>query len=543
MTTSVGFSTVSELLARHAEQRPRDLALIATGRQVTYAELSAEVHAFARGLTALGVGRGATVGLLCTNRLEWVVTTLGTVVAGARVAAFNTWSRRWDLDHMLRDAGCEVLVCLTGFGVTKLEPLLRDLVPEAFGSPEPGWRSAAYPKLRELLLVDGAVPAPGARAFASVLAEGARVSDGASAASLSSPEDTALVLYTSGSTARPKAVPLQQGVALEHGFDVGERMGVTSQDRIWLPVPLFWSYGGANALMVSLSHGCCLVLQETFDPGEAIQLVETHGCTVAYTLPNITAAVTSAPAFSPTRVATLVKGMTIGSRRDVLAAATELGVESICNAYGSTEIYGGCCVTPHEWPLERKSESQGPPLPRIAVRIRDSVSDATLPPGEIGEICVRGQVTRGYLGQPEESRRAFSDSGEYRTGDLGYLDTEGNVYFQARATEMIRSGGINIAPAEVEEFLLTHPDVLQAAVVGADDEKKGQVPIAYVTVVEASGPREQDLKAFCQDQIASFKVPARIVVSTSPLPTTDTGKLARSKLREQAPGVWPGTLP
>lgn len=535
------FSSISEVLTRHAQERPTDVALVAAERGYTYAELCGDVHAFARGLVHLGVGRGSTVALLCTNRAEWVVAALGTIVAGGQVAALNTWSRKWDLDHLLRDSGCEVLVSLTGFGDTKLEPLLRDLLPEAFAAEAPGsWQSATYPRLRELVLVGAEARPAGIRTLQDVLSTGASAPAGTEPPA-SSREDTALILYTSGSTARPKAVPLQQGVALEHGFDVGVRMGVTREDRIWLSVPLFWSYGGANALMVSLTHGCCLVLQETFDADEAIELIERHGCTLAYTLPNITAALTSAPGFSRARVATLRKGITIGSKRDVVAAATELGIGGVCNAYGSTEIYGGCCVTPHDWPLEKKAVSQGPPLPRIQVAIRDAVTGSVLPPGEVGEITVAGQVTPGYLNSPEENSRAFSDRGEYRSGDLGHVDAEGNLFFAARATEMIKSGGINIAPAEVEEFLLTHPQVVEAAVVGVADEKKGEVPIAYVRVAEAAGIEERDLKAFCRAEIASFKVPARIVVSDRPFPTTDTGKLARSKLREQAAAVWPGS--
>lgn len=551
---------VSDVLARHARERPSAAALVSGEQRVSYGELDSSVRAVAAALASLGVGRDSTVGVLCTNRAEWVVTALATISLGGRVAAFNTWSKRWDLDHLLRASGCQVLVAVSRVGPSDLQPLLRELVPEAWEQPQPGWRSAAYPDLHELVLVgEGPVPA-GARTFDGLLAtdtlpdapadetpdEPADELAGTPADKLSQPtgpasdrDDVALVLYTSGSTARPKAVALQQGHALEHGYDVGTRMGVTDQDRVWLPVPLFWSYGGANALMVSLTHGCCLVLQEVFDAGQALDLIEREGCTLAYTLPNITAALAAQPSFTADRVATLGKGMTIGSQRDVQAAADVLGITGICNAYGSTEIYGCCSATPHDWPLEQRVACQGPPLPRITVTIRDPLGEL-MPVGEVGEITVGGQVTTGYLDQPVETAQAFTAAGELRTGDLGFLDGDGNVHYVARATEMIKSGGINIAPAEVEDFLRTHPDVLAAAVVGVADAARGQVAVAYVTVAPGPVADEAELSAYCQGHIASFKVPARIIVGTDALPTTDTGKLSRMVLRERATTVWSG---
>lgn len=528
--------TVAAVLAEHVRERPGAPALVCGDASYTYAELAEQVRAAACGLSRLGVRQGTTVGLLCTNRVEWVVTALATISLGGQVAAFTTWSKRWDLEHLLRASRCEVLVAVSQFGGTSLEPLLRELLPEAWTSAQPGWTSPDYPSLRELVLIDCAAVPSGARAFAQLVADG-QTGSSAEDGAVSTRDDVALVLYTSGSTARPKAVVLQQGHALEHGYDVGLRMGAGAHDRIWLAVPLFWSYGGANALMVSLTHGCCLVLQEFFEAGEALDLIARERCTLGYLLPNITAALLAHPSFSRNRVESLTRGMTIGARGDVLAAATDLGVADVCNAYGSTEIYGCCSATPHDWPLERRLGCQGPPLPRITVSIRDAFGEA-VPVGDVGEITVSGQVTTGYLDQPAETANALSESGELRTGDLGFLDEEGVLHYVARATDMIKSAGINIAPAEVEDFLRTHPEVLEAAVVGVEDPAKGQVAVAYVTVAPGASADEQVLTAFCREHIASFKVPTRIVVGTQALPTTETGKLARKVVKERASQVW-----
>lgn len=533
MSDEAELPSIPRVLAAWAERRPDDVALVTEHEEVTVGELQRRVAALAAGLAELDVRAGTTIGLLCPNRVEWVVTTYAAATLGARVAAFNTWSQRWDLDHLLRHSRCEVLVAATALRDRDLTPLLSDLVPEAWAAQRPGWRSAAYPDLRELVLIGEAAPPAGIRAFATVGGGSAPVP-----AAAPPPEGDLLVLYTSGSTARPKAVVLRHATALRHGVDVADRMGLTGSDRIWLPVPLFWSYGGANALMVALTRGACLVTAEVFDATSGLVMIEEHACTAAYTLPSITAALLADPGFAPERVRSLERGMTIGSPRDVRAAATGLGISRICNAYGSTELYGGCCVTPHDWPLDLRCATQGPPLPGMTVHIGDPATGAALPAGETGEITVTGQVTPGYLDQPEANAAAFTDEGAFHTGDLGFLDDEGNLHFVARASEMIRSGGINIAPAEVEEYLLLHPGVVEAAVVGVADERRGEVAVAYVTAASGVDVDEQALTAHCRSGIAAFKVPSRIVVTTASLPRTATGKLERRAVRDMARELW-----
>lgn len=534
--------TLPEVVARWARTQPGTTAVWSMHGELTYAELDEQVSACSVGLSGLGVGSGSVVALMCTNRPEWIVTALATVSLGGRVAAFNTWAKKWDLQHLLAQSGCEVLVALSRFRDADIESLLRDLVPEAWEAQSPGWHAESYPALREIVLVGPVGPAAGVRAFTDLEAfdsaaapPSASCADAAGGHNNGDGDQPILVLYTSGSTARPKAVPIHHRTALEHGRDVAGRMGVVSGDSIWIPVPLFWSYGGANALMVALTTGATAVLQEAFEPSEALRILEERRCTVAYTLPNITGALVAHPEFSPERLRTLIKGMTIGSPKDVETAATVLGVTGITNAYGSTELYGGCCVTPSDWSLERKMHSQGPPLPGNTVVIRHPATQESLPTGETGEINVRGQVTSGYLGAPGQTAASFATDGEFRTGDLGFLDESGALHFVGRASEMIRTGGINVAPAEVEEFLRMHPSVAEVAVVGVPDEAKGELAVAYVTLAQSSEPvSESDLKAYCRDQIASYKIPSRLIITSDPLPRTDTGKLSRGAVRELA---------
>lgn len=494
-------------------------------RRITYAELDGLVEAAADGLYGLGVRRGGTVGLLCTNRWEWICAALGAMRIGARLAAFNTFARAWDLEYMLSHSDTEVLVIIDRFRSRDYLETVRELGVEI---DRTGWKVDAFPRLREVVLVgDGPVP-DGARHFDALLEA---ASPRPAGEAVTSAGDDAYVLYTSGSSARPKAVPLQHYAAVENAFNIGERMELTPEDRVWVAVPLFWAYGAVNALPAALTHGSALVLQEAFDAAEAIDLIERHACTAAYTLPNMTNALIAQPSFSTERTATLRTGLTIGSESDVRRAAVDLGIPAICNIYGGTETYGNCCVSPASWPLERRLESQGPPLPGVELRIVGPEGE-DLPQGEVGEILVRGYVMQGYVAA-EGSAAAdtpFVD-GWYRTGDLGSLGEDGRLRFSARATDMIKTGGINVAPREVEEFLELHPDISEVAVVGVPDEQAGEVPVAYVTGRSGSSLDGEELRAYCLERIARYKVPARFHV-VDDLPKLDTGKLARRAMVE-----------
>ena len=524
MASTPPFSrNLGDLLAELAARDGGAAALIWDQGELSYARLERRVAACARGLAGLGLERGGTLGLLCSNRWEWVCAALAAHRLGARVAAYNTFARAWDLGYMLEHSGAEVLVCLDRFRSRDFRATLVELLPELAEGPP---RSPRFPALREAVVVGDPGELRGARRFEELL-EG----DGAAPPAAAPAEADAFVLYTSGSSARPKAVPLRHAGTIENGFAIGERAGFTAADRVLVAVPLFWAYGAVNALPAVLTHGAAMVLQPAFEPAGALELVERHRCSAIYTLPNMTAALLEEPGFAPARVASLRRGLTIGSEADVRRAAEGLGIERIANIYGSTETYGNCCVTPSEWPLERRASCQGPPLPGVSVRIVDPGDGRPLGPGEVGEIRVRGYLARGYLGDEEATAAAFGADGWYRSGDLGALDADGCLRFRARATEMIKTSGINVSPREVEEVLLMNENVAAAAVVGVADERRTEAVVAFVVGREGRRPQEDALRSFCAERVAGYKVPARVHV-VAELPQTDTGKLARRRLVE-----------
>jgi fatty-acyl-CoA synthase len=516
---------LAELVTETARRTPDAPAVIDGDGTLTWARLDERVDAHAHGLRDLGLRRGGTLGLLCTNRAAWLCAALGAHRLGARVAAFNTFSKAWDLEYMLAHSEAEVLVCVRRFRRRDYGETLAELLP---GLADGGRPSAHFPHLREVVLVGEESALPGTLRLDDVVPERATPLE----PTAGSVADDAFVLYTSGSSARPKAVPLQHYGIVENGFAIGERAGLHAADRVLVPVPLFWAYGAINALPATFTHGAALVLQEAFEPAGAVELVERHRCTAAYTLPNLTAAMVSAPGFDRARVASLRTGLTIGTPADLRRAMDGLGLEGICNVYGSTETYGNCCVTPAAWPRERRASSQGPPLPGVRLRIVDPGTGTVLPHGEVGEIQVAGPyLARGYLGHAGAGGSPFGPDGWYATGDLGALDADGALRFSTRATEMIKTGGINVAPREVEEFLGLHPAVVDVAVVGVPDAALDEVPVAFVVPRRGADVTAGELLAFCRERIAAYKVPPRIHVVDA-LPVTDTGKLARRRLVE-----------
>jgi fatty-acyl-CoA synthase len=290
-------------------------------------------------------------------------------------------------------------------------------------------------------------------------------------------------------------------------------------------VALAWSLGAVNALGNILTHGGCMVLQEYMDPAEALALLEAERVTVIYVLPNIVNALVEHPDLANRDLSSIRTGMTIGSPAEMMRAIEELGAREICNAYGGTESFGICAITDAGDPPEVRSTSSGPPLLGMEVRIVDPDGRRPLPRGETGEILVGGLIVPGYWDDPENTAKTFA-GGVWHTGDLGYFDERGHIHFVGRIKEMIRSGGINVAPAEIEAFLTTHPAVKQAVVFGLPDPEKDEVVGALVELESGASVSERELREYCRARIAAFKVPRRIrFVSEAEIPRTSTGKV------------------
>lgn len=527
--------TLGDLLDEQLASRPEAEAFVFEDRRITYRQLHDEVSRLAKGFMSLGVGKGDKVAVLMGNRPEWFITVLAAAKAGAALVSLSTWYYAGEIEYVLKHSGASVLVMIDKFPRIKRDyiPLAQELFPELESGPRGLGQVEKLPALKHVVCI-GDSRLPGMLSWAETLTQGSKISDAALAArqALVDPEDDMYMLYTSGTTAAPKAVPLQHGKLIENGFNMGERQHQTDQDRLWMGCPCFFSYMSCNAFMTIFTHGGCVVFQEAFEAGEALEIIERERCTVIYTMPNITSALITHPDRPVRNLSSLEKGATIGAPAQV-QEIVDLGATHISNVYGLTETYGNCAFCDGHEPLETRLVSQGPALPGNELRIKDPETGATLPTGQIGEICVRGHVTTGYYNDPEMTAASFDDEGFFRTGDLGQLDERGYLQFESRMKDMIKSGGINISPLEVEEFLLGNPKIKEAHVVGIPHETRGEVVVACLALRPEMQADAEEMKRYVKGKIASYKAPQHFLFFESDeLPRTGSGKVPKNQLRE-----------
>lgn len=491
--------------------------------RMTHRQLADEVAAAARGLAALGTRPGDRVALLMGNRAEWIVAAVAATSLGATVVALNTWWTAREIEYALDHSEARLLICSARY-------IRRDYALDIEALRSKG----CLPLLHGVIgVADPGVDLPAAwTSWASLTGTGIQASTVPTFENKARPEGVALILYTSGSTSAPKGVQLLHGDLVENTWHIGERQCMTHHDRLWLAVSLFWGFGCSNAMPAILSHGGCIVLQESFDAGEALALIERERCTVIYGTPNMIQAMAEHPERGTHDLSSLRTGATLGSPEQLRRAVT-LGAAQICNVYGLTEIYGNCHATHADDPLELRMESCGSPLPGVSQRIVDVESGRILGPGEIGEIRVKGRVTPGYLKDDAQTAAAFDADGYFRTGDLGMVDEAGYLRFRGRLKELVKTGGINVSPAEIESVLMMHPGVEYALVAGVPHPTRDEVLGAVIIARTGCTPTEDELRGHCRALLANYKVPAFIKFSSeSELPLTTTGKVQKNRLAE-----------
>jgi fatty-acyl-CoA synthase len=508
--------TIPDLIDELAQRYPDREAVVGSGQRYTYRALRAEVRRLARGLHALDMRRGDKVAILMGNRPEWLIVDFAITLLGAVMVGVNTWATARELQHILSHSDTRFLFCVSRF----LKHDYAAMLPEL-----------DLPKLERIICVG-----EGGRtdwlSYSHLLSNGDSVDEKIIDAAQRSvrPQDMAYLLYTSGSTSLPKGVEIQHYALIENMWHIGERQKVTERDRLWLAVSLFWGLGCENALFNLLTHGGCIVLQEHFDAGQALELIERERCTVFYGTPNMAQALYEHPDRPKRELSSLRGGATIGTPEQIMRVV-ELGAREICNIYGLTETYGNCNVADARDPLEKRISNVGRPLAGVEQRIVDPLTGKVLPHGEVGEIRVKGYVTTGYYKDPERTREAFDENGFFRTGDLGLLDAEGYLHFRGRIKEMVKTGGINVAPIEVEEVLLAHPAVQAAYVTGVPDAVHDELLAAVIVPKRGATLSEREVTEHCRKSLAAYKVPRLIrFAAEEELPLTTTGKVQKNRL-------------
>lgn len=524
--------TLGDRLDELARAAPDADAVIFRDQRLTYGALRARADALACALLALGVGKGDRVAVLLPNRPEWLIAAFAAAKLGAITVGISTFSAPPEITWMLDHCRPAAVITMEAFRGRAYLESIHAMCPELARSAPGRLRCERLPELRAVISL-GARRHDGVLRFDDVAARAGGEALRAAQASVTG-DDPCYILYTSGSTATPKGVVLAHGSVLENGFNIGERMHLRATDRLWLAVPLFWSFGSANALPAILTHGGSIVLQESFEPGEALALLDEHRCTVYYGMANMARAILEHPDRPRRALTTMRTGLTIGLPDDIRMTIEAVGARELCNVYGSTETYGNCAVTDAHDDLAVRLETQGRPLPGMTIRVADPESGRPLAPGQVGEFRVKGHVTPGYYNDPEQTRAAFDAEGYFITGDLGLVDDDGRVRFRGRLKEMIKTAGMNVAPLEVETVLLSHRSVKQAYVVGVPDRARGEVVAAVVELRDGAPVSADALAAFCRERLAGYKVPARFVFrKADEIPRTPTGKVQKPRLRDE----------
>ncbi|MFB7619698.1 AMP-binding protein [Kitasatospora sp. NPDC056181] len=513
--------TIGAALDRVIRAFPEREALVdlPAGRRWTYRELSAEVDRVAAGLLALGVGRGDRVGIWAPNCAEWVFVQYATARIGAILVTVNPGYRTHELEYVLRQSGIRTVVAAPSFKTSDYAAMLAEAAPRC-------------PELKDVLLI-------GSAAWTGFL--GAADADGPAATGLA-PDDPINIQYTSGTTGFPKGATLSHRNILNNGFFVGELCGYTEHDRICVPVPFYHCFGMVMGNLAALSHGACVVIPApAFDPAATLHAVAAERCTSLYGVPTMFIAELNDPGFADHDLSSLRTGIMAGSPcpTEVMKQVVErMGMRDVSICYGMTETSPVSTQTRATDPLERRVSTVGRPGPHLQVRIADPQTGRTVPRGTPGELCTRGySVMLGYWDQPDRTAEVVDADGWMHTGDLAVMDEEGYLTITGRIKDMVIRGGENIYPREIEEFLHTHPDVLDAQVIGVPDAKYGEELMAWVRL-RPGAPEltPETLRAYCTGRIAHYKIP-RYVHLVDEFPMTVTGKVRKVEMREQAAGL------
>ncbi|CAL9391878.1 3-[(3aS,4S,7aS)-7a-methyl-1,5-dioxo-octahydro-1H-inden-4-yl]propanoyl:CoA ligase [Actinosynnema sp. ALI-1.44] len=487
-----------------------------TGRRWTYRQLGAEVDAVAAGLHHRGVRAGDRVGIWSPNRAEWVVVQYATARVGAILVNINPAYRVHELEYVLNQSGVRTLVAARSFKTSDYAGMIERVRPNC-------------PALRDVVLLD------------TPQWTELRSDDHPEWPQLSA-DDPINIQYTSGTTGFPKGATLSHHNILNNGFFVGELLGYTENDRICVPVPFYHCFGMVMGNLAATSHGACVVIPApAFDPAATLRAVAEERCTSLYGVPTMFIAELAEPDFDSHDLSSLRTGIMAGSPCpvEVMKQVVErMGMREVSIAYGMTETSPVSTQTRRDDSLDRRVATVGRVLPHLEVKVVDPETGRTVPRGTPGELCTRGySVMLGYWEQPDKTAEAVDAARWMHTGDLAVMDDEGYVNITGRIKDMVIRGGENLYPREIEEFLHTHPDVLDAQVIGVPDVRYGEELMAWVRLRPGAEPLTPEaLREFCTGKLAHHKIP-RYVHVVEDFPMTVTGKVRKVEMRRQAVAI------
>jgi fatty-acyl-CoA synthase len=510
-------ANLRRIVARFGDREA--LVDVAAGQRFTYAELDAAVDELARGLFARGVQRGDRVGIWAPNVAEWFLVQYATARIGAILVNINPAYRTHELKYALGQAGISTLVSAVSFKTSDYRAMIEEV-------------RGGLPGLSDVIYI-------GDQSWADLLAAASEVTSDqvAERAAQLSFDDPINIQYTSGTTGFPKGATLSHHNILNNGYFVGEICGYTEHDRICVPVPFYHCFGMVMGNLASTSHGACVVIPAPgFDPTATLAAVAAEKCTSLYGVPTMFIAELNSAGFGDHDLSSLRTGIMAGSPCPVEVmkrVENEMHMPEVTICYGMTETSPVSTQTRRDDALDRRVSTVGTVMPHLEVLVVDPETDLPVQRGETGELCTRGySVMAGYWEEPDKTAEVLR-RGWMHTGDLATMDSEGYLNIVGRIKDMVIRGGENIYPREIEEFLYSHPDILDAQVIGVPDDKYGEELMAWVRVKDGTAMSAEQLREFCAGKLAHYKIP-RYVHVVDEFPMTVTGKIRKVQMREEA---------
>ncbi|OCA83963.1 AMP-binding protein [Bacillus wudalianchiensis] len=532
--------TIGELLAKRAKQLPQHEALVYPDRGIryTYSEFDQLCRKAARGLMALDIDKGEHLAIWATNVPEWVTLQFATGKMGAVLVTVNTNYRAAELEYLLKQSESRTLVLIEDYRGNSYIDTIYEICPELH-SCEPGKLSSKRLPLLKNVVVLSEKRYNGAYSWSDILEIADQVTEeqlDARTAELTA-DEVINMQYTSGTTGFPKGVMLTHSNLTNNAFHIAGCMELTKDDRLCIPVPFFHCFGCVIGTMACVTVGATMVPVQEFDPETVLATVEKEKCTALHGVPTMFIAELNHPNFQNYDLTTLRTGVMAGSNCPVevmKAVMNKMHMEEITICYGQTESSPVITQTRTNDPVELRVETVGRALPDVEVKIVEPGTSKELPPNTQGELCTRGyHVMKGYYNNPDATEEAIDEEGWLHTGDLAVMDETGYIRVTGRLKDMIIRGGENIYPREIEEFLYTHPKILDAQVIGVPDEKYGEELMAWIILKEGETASSDEIKAYFRDKISRHKIPKHIMF-TKEYPMTASGKIQKFKLREQS---------
>jgi fatty-acyl-CoA synthase len=530
--------TLGQVLERQAALYPGKEFIVFPDRNLrcTYADFDQRVNNLARGLLAIGIGKGDHIGIWATNVPDWLTYLFAASKIGAVTVTVNTAYRTHELEYIVRQSDIKALCLIGGWRDSDYLAMVNELIPELKSCQRGTLVSARFPCLKSVIFIGpekhrGMYTTPELLLLGSHAQEDPLPRVGAGLTC----HEVINMQYTSGTTGFPKGVMLTHHNILNNGFHIGERQKFTEAERVCLPVPLFHCFGLVLGIMAIVTHGATAVVNESFDPLMALASVQKERCTALYGVPTMFIAELNHPMFNMFDLRSLRTGIMAGSPCPIeimKRVISDMHASEITIAYGLTEGSPVMTQTSTDDPLELRVSTVGQRLPGIEVRVVSPESNREVPAGTQGEVVCRGyNVMKGYYNLPEATAQAIDADGWLHSGDLGTMDTNGYFKITGRIKDMIIRGGENVYPREIEEFLLTMGGVKDIQVAGIASPKYGEEVGAFIICKDGACLSEEDVRDFCRGRISRFKVP-KYVFFVGSYPMTASGKIQKYKLRE-----------